>query len=617
MIYRLIAPKWRLEDNDNLRPVLEGKFTIDRLEHLNQVDCYNAYYLPNYPSDYESGTVDGSQIDTFEWCFVDFDLKSNTYESKEEFQDTVAHFLPTKLIDSGNGMHAYWRVTDLDAMSFLRLQRRLCRALKTDEAVCKIYQLMRVPGTINTKNLDDLKLCKEVYTADAVYTCEQLDKLLPMITPEDEAYCQQHYDKTYNINRAVEINDAIPLKFAQLINSSQEANDIWRCSTDDRSKSDYRLGHLMLAHGFTKVEALSVLVNAPKALERAPHHRASYAQGIVDKIWTEEPVQTVEPLSRSVKEILMRGGTALQGTRFPCHRYIDATECGFRLSHVVGLVAGSGVGKTSVALNMFMGFVQNNPEYTHFFVPLEQKVEEISNRWRKMCDNNAVLYDKVQLISNYADDGSFRHLSLEDIKTYILKFQTETKQKAGCVVIDHIGALKMKSNNGENQKITDICNVMKSFAVQTNTLLVMQSQAPREKAGIGDLELNKDAAFGSVHFEGFCDFLITLWQPLKRQYIKGAPLVTMFKFCKIRHKNTKMDKIQEDAPYPLIFDSETEHFRELTQEEDVAFKYHENICLTLKRKDRKTEAVPYHSITWTKEEQEDVSGNTQSNKNSN
>ncbi len=343
---------------------------------------------------------------------------------------------------------------------------------------------MRVPGTINPKIKDSPKLCEILYEESKVYTCEELDSLLPPITLEDEEYCKEHYDKTYRLTAPIKVEERIPDKFLDLINNSAEAKEIWSGNVDDRSKGDFRLGHIMWAHAFTKDEAMSVLVNSAKAISRSPSHRINYAQNIVDKIWTFE-TEGPESLSRSVKEILQRSGDTLKGTRFPCHTYIDATECGFKLSHVIGLVAGSGVGKTSVALNMFMGFVQNNPDYVHFFIPLEQKVEEIADRWQKMCGNRTDLFDKVHLMNNYKDDGTFRHLSLTDIKNHILEFQKTSGKKVGCVVIDHIGALKMKSDNGENQRIVDICHEMKSFAIQTNTLLIMQSQAPREKAGIG------------------------------------------------------------------------------------------------------------------------------------
>lgn len=609
MIYRCILPNWASEEYPNIKRVAEGQFSDREIQELNQ-QFYNIYFLPNHPRNYDpSTTVVGSQVDDFRFVFADMDLKEKAYESKDEFIRALCSFplTPTRITDSGNGIHVYWEILDLDAMSFLRLQRRIIRHFNTDEAVGQIFQLMRVPGTVNTKNKDDLKLCEVWFDSDNVYTCEDLDKVLPTITRQDEAYCKQHFDKTYGIHEPTQINDKIPDKFLQLIKSSKEIKDIWSGNVEDRSAGDYRMGHIMHAHGFTRDEALSVLVNSAKAVSRAPVHRVSYSENIVDKIWTFEGSDNKDELnlSSTVKSILQRSGDTIKGIRFPCHRYLDATAHGFRLGQVIGLVAGVGVGKTAVALNMFEGFVHNNPDYDHFFVPLEQPANEIADRWKTMCGENTQLHDKVHVISNYAEDGSFRHLSLGEIKDYILKFQQVTKRKVGCVVIDHIGALKKQTKDGENQGIMDICHEMKAFAIQTNTMLVMQSQSSREKAGIGDLELDKDAAYGTIFFESYCDYLVTMWQPLKRCYNQeGCPSVTAFKFCKIRHKKKGVDEIQEDTRYCLMFDSATERLRTLTQTEEKSFEFWNNQSTNLRKKERKTDVVMYTSIKWNTEEGE-------------
>lgn len=594
ILARCILAEWAATANPTLRRVQEGQFTSEQLAEFNGLG-YSIYVLPNYPSLYTGGTVDGSQIDTFEWCFVDMDLKEGIWQTKDDFIKAVKNYNPSKIVDSGNGIHAYWRVTDLDAMSFLRLQRRLCRELMTDEAVSKIYQLMRLPGYVNVKKEHEFHLCEVVEASERTYTCEELSDLIDPITNEDESYCQAHYDKTYNKATRVKVDDTLPMKFLKLIKANKEVKEIWSGGVDDRSKADYRLGHIMFANSFTKEEAMSVLVNTGKALNRAPTHRVSYAETIVDKIWTFElePKNTALELSSSVRDILAKSGTALKGTRFPCWSYFDDTEHGFRLGQVIGLVAGVGVGKTAVALNMFMGFVKNNPDYVHFFVPLEQPKEEIADRWSTMCGSETHLHDKVQILSNYADDGSYRNLSLDEIQDYVLNFQNATGKKVGAVVIDHIGVLKKQSKNGENQGLMDICHSMKAFAIQTNTMLIMQSQAPREKAGIGDLELNKDAAYGTVFFESYLDYLISVWQPLKRVYKDGAPTVTALKFCKIRHKKQGKDKIQEDVPYVIYYDPETQLMRELTQNEEKSLSFFNAQATNLRKKDRKTDPVIY------------------------
>lgn len=598
---RLIAPQWATDKNPNMRRVLEGEFSDRELAQLNK-DGYNVYYFPNYPSKYEKGVViDGAHIDTFEYVFVDCDLKDGVYPDKDAFIAAlgVADVQPSKVIDSGNGVHAYWRITNLDAMSYLRFQRRLMRLFNTDEAVGQLFQLMRLPGYVNVKREDNQVLCELLFDSDLQYTPEQLDQLLPPITMEDEQYCKQHYDKTYNLNQTVQsIDEALPAKFGKLLKDNAEAKELWTGPTDDRSKTDYRLGHLMFAKGFSKDEALSVLVNSAKALMRAPVHRSSYAVNIVEKIWTFELSEDKSGLSSSVKDILQRSEGELDGERFPCYKYIDNTEAGFRLGHVMGLVAGSGVGKTAMALNLFLGFVASNPDYDHFFCPLEQTDREIASRWKTMCGDNTRLHDKVHIISNYDEKGTFRDLSLNDIKDYILEFKKKTGKKVGCVVIDHIGILCNNNKLGQDEGVKQISKAMKSFAIETDTFLIMQSQTSREKAGIGDLELNKDAAFGTSVFENFCDYLVTLWQPLKRVYDLGAPTVMAFKFCKIRHKKQGTDVIMEDKPYTLFFEPATQLLRAMTQDEETSFKYYLGQATNKRKSDRKTELVEYTSVRW-------------------
>lgn len=599
MLVRAILADWAAATG--LRRVQEGDFDQGKIEELNS-QGYSIYFLPNYPSEYDaSKTVDGSHIDKFEYVYVDMDLKDGVYTDKDSFIAAI-DIAPTRIVDSGNGVHVYWKVSDLDPMSFLRLQRRLMRRYKTDEAICKIYQLMRLPGTINVKKEDNFRLCETLFEDNIAYSCEQLDKLLTPISVADENYCQQHWEKTYNTDRkSLTVTDKLPDCFGALLRKSKEAADIWSGNVEDRSAADYRLGHLMYRDGFSKEDMLSVLINTAKALPRAPVHRMSYAENIVDKVRSSSPPPPISApkntqiTSSSVKDILARGEEAVSGTRFPCSRLLDDTIAGFRLGQVIGLVAGSGVGKTSMAVNMFKWFTELNPDYDHLFVSLEQTDTDIAARWRTVCQGDTRLHDKVHVLSNYNQDGSFRNLSLDEIKAYILDFKRTSGKKFGTVVIDHIGVLRGTTKNGENQSLIEICKHMKEFAVSTNTMVVMQSQAPREKAGIGDLEMNKDAAYGTVAFESFVDYLLCIWQPLKRMYKEGAPTVMAFKFCKIRYKKQTRDNIQEDVCYQLFFDPETEQLRELTQNEEKACEFYQNRCINARKADRKTDLVPYVS----------------------
>jgi len=588
VIYRLIAPKWLN------KPVLEGEFSDEEITEFNTCG-YNVYYLPNYPATYQRGvSITGADIDAFSWVFVDYDVKSGAYSSKDAFLEVIAksNVPPTKIVDSGNGIHVYWKVSNLDPMSYLRFQRRLIRLFNTDEAVGQLFQLMRKEDTWNTKNKDTYVKCVRLYEEDIQYTCEELDKLLPSITMADEKYCQQHFDKTHGLAFAEEIDDTLPPKFGKFLRDNQEAKELWSEPSDDRSKADYRLGHLMFANGFTKEEAASVLINSAKALQRAPIHRQSYASNIVDKIWTYEAGGVIDD---TVEAILSRSNDSPKGIRFPCHKLLDDTVHGFRLGQVIGIIGGTGVGKTTLTLNTFLWFAQANPDYHHFFFSLEQPAEEIAARINTICQGNTALFKKIHVVSNYDENGVFKNFSMDGIEEHLVAYTTKTGNKVGAAVIDHIGVLSKSDKNGEMDGLIGVCKKMKAVAQRVNCMIIMLSQAPREKAGIGDLELNKDAAFGTVFFESYVDYCICLWQPLKRVYNEGAPTIMAFKFAKIRHKKQGLDRIQEDVCYQLFFDPQTELLRELTHDEEVAAKFFLNKATNARKLDRKTDIVTYES----------------------
>jgi hypothetical protein len=620
VVFRLILPDWLKAtpgwNSKELPPVLEGEYTDEDVIEFNRLG-YNCYYLPNYPSSFDPEiNVTGAMIDTFTCVFVDMDMKHGDHATKDDFIREVLTFklVPSRVVDSGNGVHAYWDISDLTDMDFLRFQRRLCRHFKTDPAIAKLYQLMRVPGTVNWKNPDDLKLCELVYTEDRIYTCEELDKALPRIAPEDESYCKAHYDKTHGLGEEIAVSDQLPLKWFKFCdydnqkekqNPSNEAFRLFYRQNKDRSAADYRLAHLLFAAGFTKEEAMAVLCQTNKATERVGVHKYNYAEAIVTKVWiyVNEPEKATELLSRSVRSILDSVGDedTLKGTRFECDPHFDATEHGFRLTQVMGVIGGAGAGKTMFGFNVFKGFARRNPQYIHLAVTLEQPELEYAQRWKKMSEGNPALLESVHILGNYNDDGTYRHLSLQDIEDYVKLLEKQTHKKVGAVMIDHIGVLNKETRSGEFQGLMDICQYMKAFAVNTNTFLIMQSQAPREKASIGDIELDKDAAYGTAMFEWFCDFIVTLWQPLKRVYDKAPNMtITCFKFCKIRHKNVLLDKIKEDQRYALFMNPVNDTLRELTDTEMKSLDFLMKQATQLRGKDKRTEPGRIAVIDWTR-----------------
>lgn len=615
MVYRLILAKWAEKKHPERHRALEGEFTDEQLEYYNTQEAYNVYMWPNGPSVYNPNhNVKAADIDTFSYVFADMDLKEKKWESKQDFIDHIlaSDLKPTSIIDSGNGVHVYWAVTDLDAMSYLRLQRRLCRHFNTDEATSLLCQLMRVPGTYNTKSEGEYKLCEVLYESDTTYECEQLDRKLPKITYEDEQYALEHYDMAYHPEKKMtKVDVKLPLKFKKLMTTSAQVKELFAGDVKDRSKADYRLTHILFANGFTRDEAMSVLVNTAKAIERAPVHRIGYAEQMVDKVFTEVVAED-DPnvLTGTTITELLDDEDGVDAPRYPCSRMFDATAHGFRLTEVLGLIGGTGGGKSIYCLNMFYEFAKENPEYHHLYVTLEMPEKQIAKRWQKMSRGNRNLNDKVTVLGNYNKDGTSRSLSLHDIQEFVIAWEIKHQKKIGTIVIDHIACLKRVNETGEREGFMSVCEQLKSFAIACNSFVVVQSQTSREKAGQGDVELDKDAAYGTSSFEWFCDYIFTIWQPLKRIYSEAPDMtLTAFKLCKHREVDPINDEMKENDVYVVKFDVETGIYRKLTQEEETRYPWWLTKATKSREQDRKALPSAMKVMAWMKEEEEGANGN--------
>lgn len=617
MLVRLVASKWAIQKGITPK-VIEDDLTLDEIKEYNKKG-YHVYNYPNRPKDVQAALelarsekrgLNGGDINLFRYVYLDMDLKDGEYKTKDEFIELLqSELVPTSVVDSGHGIHAYWKVKGLEPMSFLLLQMRLARKFKSDDNLVQLKATLRLPNTLNIKDEEHPLECKVINSSGKVYTAAELDQWLPKISFEDEKVCTERYDIVYNSEEyhskvKGSLSEELPKKFHQLLNQNDRVKTLYFGPVQDRSRADFELGHILYTSKFTESEATSVLCNVEKAKERTPKHRLNYAQNIIKKIWTSTEEEPKNISAKSVKDILgLSPDKAKENQRLYGHSMFDATRHGFRLTEVWGIIGGSGVGKSSVSMNQFKWFAQYNPELIHIFVSLEMPANEVAQRWLKMCGEDTTLFDKVYIIDNYDEEGLFKHLSLEDIKNEVLGLEKETNKKVGCVVVDHIGVLKATpKNTGEYGGIQAVCEEMKPFAKTTNTFLIMQSQTSRAKAGIGDIELDKDAAYGTSLFENYCDYVTTIWQPLKRVYGEMSEdrklTVIAFKFCKIRHKDVLKDKIQEDQVFAAYFDVKTETLRKLTSDEFEVYDFWNKQATTLRNKDRKTQPAQIKEMVW-------------------
>jgi len=618
--YRLIKPDWGKPLLDNGKSnssffqeikgpdVLEGfNYSNEFLNEKNQ-QGYNIYFFPNHPSKdvYLDGIkhLSGKHIDTFNFIFVDMDLKDEVYASKEDFVEKLISFpiKPTMVVNSGNGIHAYWKIENLTRDSYVIAQLALINYFKTDESVFTVLQLMRLPGCLNTKKHGayiQTSIIEEV-SSGKVYKYEELPNDIFNMPEEAIVRGQNHLaklDGKIKVDLPQFVNlEEIPDKFLVFIDDPKNSvvknifnNPRSYATNGDRSSADMALANILLKAGFNKKEALAVLSNTEKAISRGPH-RTYYANLTVSKVYDRE----LDKKFKSVGDTLRRDsdntrklGAPVRGTW-----YFDYDVLGepWRKKEVLGLIAGTGVGKTTVTLKWIKDSIENNPQNDDIFIfiSLEMAEAEIVKKWIALVGATSKLADRLYVVGNEDDKGDPRNIGLQEVVEIAQEIKKLTGKNIGILAIDHIGILQrhidtrkkytfsINSEPGAGWSdirmlsLNTVATQMKSLAKILDTYVIVLTQTTKGK-GAGDLPIDKDGAYGISQYENIMDRIITIWQPLMYVQSQTTNYFLAWQYVKIRSKSNA-DRIKCYEPKLLTYIMQTGDLRITTQEEYTEFQ---------------------------------------------
>lgn len=607
--YRLVKPVWAQPTlaNGEANPkfvknfpgnnVVEGvDFTPEFLQEKNSLG-YNVYFFPNRPSRdvYSEGVkhLNGRSIDVFEYVFVDMDLKDGVYETKQHFLDKLAEFTlkPTFVVDSGNGVHAYWRVTDLNRADYVLLQFALLQHFQTDESVWTVLQLMRLPGYFNTKNPEkyvEAAILESASSGQSYSVADFPAELVGSLSAETLAKAKRHCDRLDGISDvklAEDVNiDELPDAFFDLMLENSEVVRIFRDpkSFGDRSAADFKLANLLFTKKFSIKDAILVLANTQKALEKGPS-RIDYAKLTVAKVYQDRPKYHFE----TVSEYLRSNRDKVLEPQIYGPKYLDFGVLGdpWRRKEILGLVAGSGIGKTAVALNLIKEIIENNPgnDDVYVFFSLEMSKGQIIKRWLKLVGEDSALADRLYVVDTQDANNMPITIGLQEIYGFCLALQHSTGKHLGAVLIDHFHLIsthidvRKKPNFGigseqntgygnmQNLSPNMMATQLKSMVKTLDTFFIVLAQTTKEK-GVGDLPIGKDGAYGISQFEWIMDYIITIWQPLMRVQQSVKHNFLAYQYAKIREKHPG-DKIKELEPKLLTYSMEKGTLRPTTPDE--------------------------------------------------
>jgi RepB DNA-primase from phage plasmid len=124
---------------------------------------------------------------------ADIDFKNVDLLGADPLNDVLRHiarlkFLPSATVSSGNGLHAYWRLTEpLDTQENMeRIEaalRQLADIVAGDLAVCEVSRVMRLPGSHNTKNGERKEVEVTSFHPDRCYEFDDIEEWLSEQSP--------------------------------------------------------------------------------------------------------------------------------------------------------------------------------------------------------------------------------------------------------------------------------------------------------------------------------------------------------------------------------------------------------------------------------------------------
>lgn len=330
---RLIKPSWSKPFLKNGLPnpefkeelpdfdVIEGYFTKDQIITSNNRG-YNTYWFPNQSKEKIVGEfryLNGRDINDFQFVFCDMDSKDGNWESVEQFVEEVRNFevAPTMINLSGNGVHVYWRISDLDREKYVQMQFSLINRFKTDPSLYTVLQPLRLPGTLNTKEYGNFKTTELVESNDNAYTFSELARHLPPLTETQQDKLQRHLNRLdgkiqISLEADVDVSN-LPDKFLKYIEADSDAKELFyhpekqRELGRRRSSADFILGLKLRNAGFSKEDVFQVLHHTQKYLECGNHSYLEYTmQSIQQAFQSQDLPQEKSKLPKKLPNIIKK-----------------------------------------------------------------------------------------------------------------------------------------------------------------------------------------------------------------------------------------------------------------------------------------------------------------------
>lgn len=267
---------------------------------------------------------------------------------------------------------------------------------------------------------------------------------------------------------------------------------------------------------------------------------------------------------------------------------IDCLQRPWHRGDMTGILAGSGIGKTSYSLYILKNILLNNPKGIVAFVSLEMTADEIAEKWEKMTTDCPEISDRFFIVENYDQEGRCRELNVLAVKHELMKIKEVIGQTLIAYVLDHLHEISIE---GAVKDYNPICRELKNMTVELDTHGFILSQTTKGK-GVGDIPVPKDGCYGTSRYENLMTNILTIFQPLLRVQREADLPILGWQYAKIRYKN-RGDKVRENMNYLLYFEYDTENLRELSRQEKTDFAMYYEKVLELRQNEEKFKSYQF------------------------
>lgn len=214
--------------------------------------------------------------------WLDIDPKHATYEKAMQVV-TQLPTPPTAIISSGNGIHAYFKfnepfvVNNDENFQFIKELSTKLHVYTNADHTADLSRMLRVPNSLNVKDLEDTRLCSVVEIAGATYSLDSFDYLSAVEITNPTTNLEK-VKVTYFTSIMLE-EMRVPTYIKRLI--------VEGAKEGERSEKIFAVTCSLLEKEHTVEEIAYILTNpdwgiSDKILGRPEQHQMPYIEGVIN-----------------------------------------------------------------------------------------------------------------------------------------------------------------------------------------------------------------------------------------------------------------------------------------------------------------------------------------------